>query len=501
MTPRDAAKLGRARSAGVLRGRRRLFLAAATVALASCGGSSNTASIPAPAVGGEPAREDTRFEPACVDLESEGKADPTDDPRLETLRPLGDEPVVQVMLPRVVSSDADADRLRPRVVRVAGGMLVSVNQFVDVNESFGALFTVDADGGIRWRRCLEPFPDVIAVGQGSDIDAFLVGWTTIGADGSVTRRFEVWSLAHGRMTRTWDDLLDANGISGGATRFGRIHRLEDSSTMVFGPSEERDIQASDSMLVLDLSTWSMRTIPYPPDAIGTPLDLIDLGVDADGSLIELEFGSGVPGGRVRAVESSGKWSSEPQDLNSSIGLRVDFLLGESTSILAGFDSQGRVIWSRDDVFDIQAEGFRAGVDGDVALVSACSGPSSGEVWCPGPKLMAVDVATGTTLWQRNGRWAVSVIGDGRAIVSGPYTDETVTAPPPWEMIDLSTGDRASSTVWNAPWGFSVGCCDSPEEAWAAGGVVFTVDADSIDMWYPWDVSTALRRVGIDSGHR
>jgi hypothetical protein len=370
-----------------------------------------------------------------------------------------------------------------------------------VNESFGALFAVDADGGIRWRRCLEPFPDVIAVGQGSDVDLFLIGWITFRSDGVESRRFEVWSLADGRMTRTWDDLLSANGISGDETRVGRIHRLQDSSTVVFGPSEERDVQASDSMLVLDLSTWSMRTVPYPPDTVGTPLDLIDLGVGADGSLIEFEFGSGVPGGRVRAVESSGTWSTEPQDLNSSIGIRVDFLLGESTSVLVGFDSQGRVIWRRDDVFDIQAEGFRSGVDGDVALVSACSGPSSAEVWCPGPKLLAVDVATGTTLWQRDGRWAVSVLGDGRAMVSGPYTDETVAVSPPWEMIDLATGDRVSSTVWNSPWEFSIGCCDSPEEAWVAGGVVFTVDADSIDMWYPEGMSTDLQRVGIDSGHR
>ncbi|MFM8858183.1 MAG: hypothetical protein ACKOI2_13490 [Actinomycetota bacterium] len=477
------------------------LVVACLATLASCGGSSSPEPVPDPSAIESSSPPDTRFDPPCTDLEPDGSPVPIDDERLDTLQSLGEEPVVQVALPRVVSADSLSDRLRPRAFRIPGGMLVSINQFVDVDDSFGVLVAVNADGGIRWRRCLDPAPDTMAVGLGNDVDEFLVAWMTVAPGGSVTRRFEVWSLSEGRMTQTWDELLAANGVSGDAARYGRIHRLQDASMLVIGPSEERDIIASDSMLILDLSTWSIRRIPYPIDAIGTPLDLIDLGITVDGSLIELEYGSGVSGGLVRAVESSEGWSNDLDEMNASIGPRVEFLFGEEVSVLAGFDSQGRVIWRRDDVFDIQAEGFRVGMDSDVALVAACSGTSSGEVWCPGPKLLAVDIATGETLWQRDGRWAVSVFGDGHAIISGPHTDESIDAPPPWEMIDLVTGDRASETLWNSPWSFTVGCCDSPEEAWVEGGVVFSVDADSIELWYPKDLSTSLQRVAIDTGRQ
>ena len=500
MASKDDEKPSRVWSAAVRVLVSRSFVVAAIVGLAACGGGSNPVVTSEASVVDSSSAPDTRFDPPCIDLDPNGGPDPIDDPRLDTLRPLGDEPVVQVSLPRVVNVDTLSDRLRPRVLRVPGGMLVSANQFVDVDESFGVLFAVNADGGVRWRRCLDSAPDVVAVGHGNDVDDFLIGWMTVASDGSVTRRFEVWSLSVGHRTRTWDELLSANDLSGDAIRYGRIHRFQHSSMVVIGPSEERDIRDSDLMLILDLSTWTIRTIPYPPDSIGTPLDLIDLSITPNGSLIELEFGSGVPGGSVRAVETAEGWSSDLDEMNASVGPRVEFLLGEASSVLAGFDAQGGVIWRRDDVFDIQAEGFRVGMDGNVALVSACSGSSSGDVWCPGPKLLALDVATGETLWQRDGRWAVSVFGDGHALVSGPYTDESIGAPPPWQMIDLVTGDRVSETLWNSPWSFGVGCCDSPEEAWVEGGVVFTVDADAINMWYPEELSTSLRQVAIDSAH-
>jgi hypothetical protein len=377
-------------------------------------------------------------------------------------------------------------------------MLVALNQFVESGSSFGALFAVDADGDVRWRRCLDPMPDVVVVAEERDVDEFLVGWMTVGSDGSVDHTFEVWSLADGKRTRSWNELLTANGFAGEDFRHAFPHRVESSTLLVLGSADERNIQPTDSLLVLDVAAWTMRTIPYPPHAIGTATDLIELIVTDDGSLAEIESGTGTPGGRVRAVESSGTWSSESDDLDASVGLRADFVMGESTAQLAGFDARGNVIWRRDDIFDVQAEGFRVGIDGDIALVSGCSGPSSGEVWCPGPSLSAVDVATGDSLWQLDGRWAVSVFGDGHAIVSGPYTDASIGSPPPWIMIDLMTGERASSTEWGNPWRFDVGCCDSPEEAWVVGGVVFTVDGDSIEMWYPEKVSQPLQQVGLSS---
>ena len=95
---------------------------------------------------------------------------------------------------------------------------------------------------------------------------------------------------------------------------------------------------------------------------------------------------------------------------------------------------------------------------------------------------------------------VSVIGDGRAMISGPYVDVAGEAnpppSPPWSMIDLATGEQVSTTTWSEPWRFGIGCCDSPEGAALAGGVVFTLDDKTVEMWYPEALTTPLQRIQL-----
>ena len=414
---------------------------------------------------------------------------------------------MQLELPRVVDGQGVTDT-RAGVRRIPGGMLVDIRPYGGTPEPLSVMVAVDADGSIRWQRCLDPAPDVVRVADRGDPDEFLVGWNIYGAEGLISSKFEVWSLADGTIARTWDEVLAANGITGAPTRHRWIHWLEDDPLFVLGSTEARAVEPSDTMLVVDLATMAMRLVPYAPSHIGLPLDAVRLRVTNDGRLLGVDVDAGVPGDRVLAVESAesaGGWSTDVDDVDEAVGIQVDFAYSDTPrQSLVGVDSRGHELWRLDDVLAIRTEGFSVAVDGDIALASACSDLPQGDDWCPGPKLLAVDTATGRTLWQRDGRWGVSVIGDGRAMIAGPYLDfvgEIPPASPPWLMIDLATGEQVGTTTWTDPWRFGIGCCDAPEGASVAGGVVFTVDEETVEMWYPQALSAPLHRTRLDDTPR
>jgi outer membrane protein assembly factor BamB len=244
----------------------------------------------------------------------------------------------------------------------------------------------------------------------------------------------------------------------------------------------------------------MRVVPYPPGELGRPLDAVQLDVTDDGRLIHLDQSAAVPGGRVAAVESGEGWSTAVGDLHAAVPVRAQYSYASERQELVAIDSQGAKLWRRDDVLTIPAEGFHVALDGNVVLAAACSDvPDIDGDWCPGRKLLALDAATGRTLWERKGAWAVSVLGDGHVLIAGPFETEVATpAPDParWTMIELSSGNSVGDHTWTVPWSFGIGCCDEPQGASRSGAVVFTVDDDTVEMWYPEARSTPLERVSL-----
>ncbi len=437
-----------------------------------------------------------RFDPACVDRSIAAATAPAVDPSLSTLGLLGAEPVVQVKLPIVRRGDT-VDWSRVRVWEIAGGMLMELRPYNDGSIPLGMLVAVNADGSVRWQRCLNVAPDLVALSPGADQPEFVVGWTIYGPKGPIRRDLEVWSLSDGAISRSWNDVLADNGITGAAAGNRNLVSWGTGSALVFGPEGSRPSDGADTLLVLDLAAMAMRELPYPPLALGRPIDSVSLDVAADGRLISMDPLATIAGGRVAAVESAGGWSTNAGALDEAVGVRVDFAYGEAQSPLHAVDSQGRERWRRDDLLAPPTEGFHVAIDGDVAVVSGCAQVDlAREPPCTGRRLVGVDVRSGRTLWDRQRMWAVTVVGDGVGMVSGPYTGDPSPTQPGWTMIDLSTGRSVSNRTWTAPWRFSVGCCDEPTRVYRSGGVVFTVSADTVEMWYPEARTTPLQVVSL-----
>ena len=442
-----------------------------------------TASVVVPAGG---------FEPACVDLDGTTSAAPVGDPALEVAALLAEEPVVQLELPTIRLGEV-TDFSRVRVWRIPGGMLVELRPYMDGSLPVAALFAIDADGSVRWRRCLDRGPDLVAVAQSASSTEMIVGWATYDATGPVRTDLEVWSLADGSPSRTWDDVLAANGISGTATDHRTsLLRGSEVSKLVLGPVGPRSAEPDDTLVVVDLATMAVRELPYPQAAVGGDVGLVQLEVTADGRLFALDP---LAPFRVAAVETASGWSADEDAIDAAVGVRANFFGGVAQQPLSGYDSQRREVWRRDDMVAVPFEGFELVVDGDVVVASSCAAVDmNSPTPCDGWMLSGLDLRTGQTLWERPGIWSVSAVGGGVAMVAGPYAAITGAAQPEWTMIDVATGEQLGTRSWTEPWSFGVGCCDEPAKVYRSGGVVFTVDGTHLEMWYPEPQTTPLQTV-------
>ena len=401
---------------------------------------------------------------------------------------------MQFQLPTIRVGDV-TDTSRPRVWRIPGGMLVELRPYNDGTLPVGALLAIDADGDVRWRRCFERPPDLVATAQSASAEELVLGWTTYDSTGPANTELEVWSLADGRPSRTWDELLAANGISGAATEH-RANLLwgSDLPMLVFGPQGDRPATADDTLLVLDLATMVMRELPYPPSAQGGAVDGVPMELAADGSLVALDPAGW---GQVAAVATADGWSTDPADLDRAVGVRVTYDGGGRQLELRGVDWQGQEVWRRSDILAPPFEGFHSAVDGDMVIASGCAEVDMNlEVPCTGWGLWGLDLHTGATRWAREGTWAVTGLGSGVAMVAGPYTGTAAAPQPEWTMIDLRTGEQVGDRTWTDPWSFGVGCCDEPARVYRSGGVVFTVDRTKLELWYPEAQTTPLHVVSF-----
>lgn len=497
------------------------WLATAALALAACGGDGGSTAVessPAPTTAPAttaaattvaptttapattvPGAVDDRFDPVCVDRVGTAPV-PADDPALATLQTLGAEPVVQLDLPKIVDGQDDFGWVRAGVFRIPGGMLVDMRPYDGRQDPYSALVAVNADGSIRWQRCLDPAADVVRVADTGDPDEFLLMWSTYTGVDQFTNRFETWSLATGQLSRTWDEVLADNGIAVPAAEYRSPLWVDDQSTFVLTPDDDSVVGPDEAILATDLSTMEMRVLPSP-GSDGSFTGPVAIGTTDDHRLLAFDSAIANSAAPVLAIESGDGWSTDAEEIAAAVGPRAGYDYAGEQQALTGWNAQGEQVWQRDDVLAMRREGFTSAVEGDVVLASACSGwgdPTS-EDWCPGPMLIAVDAATGDTRWQFDGFWGVSIVGDGRAMVIGPYPgDGSVPADPPaWKMIDLATGEQVGTTTWTDPWTFGIGCCDDPQSAAATGGVVFSWDENTVEMWYPEQASTPLREVTLD----
>ncbi len=433
------------------------------------------------------------FEPDCVERGPSRPLPALDTSGLDTFGPLGAEPVVQVLLPRVIVDDV-ADWVRVEAFVVPGGLLMKLRPYNGPPDAT-MLTVVDADGVVRWVRCLEgPGPLVRAAPDGGDNDGMLaLTWVTYDGNGVGSSRIELWSLADGTLARTWDEVLADAGLPPvDDADLGFVY-TEAADQLVVAPSAERPATADDLLYLVDPRDAGVELLTLPPGLIGTPLDQVQLSALPDGRLVQLGTANGLSEGRLLAVQDGDGWSTDPADLDAARPVYANFLYGDRRQVLAAFDGTGDVLWRRDDLLAVPAEGFTLALSGGVVLARVCTAPPSddGMDYCPGRKIVAVDGRTGRTLWEREDWWTATVVADGRAFLNGPYDGTGLGGPVPWEIVDLRSGERVGQRTWTDPWRFSIGCCDEPARVAWSGGVVVSLNEDTVELWYPEARTTPL----------
>lgn len=158
------------------------------------------------------------------------------------------------------------------------------------------------------------------------------------------------------------------------------------------------------------------------------------------------------------------------------------------------DAGGDVLWTRDDLYDPSAEGFRTsasqtnGTD-DVTLVLACVGqpidPNATDFGqrCP-LALLGVGTDDGRTRWQLDGAYAVSLVADGYAIITSIPTMDASS-----ELLDVFTGQFIPNGISSEPNAFLEECCGGYDynRVEGDGAVAWTVATNVVNVWYPADL--------------
>lgn len=189
-----------------------------------------------------------------------------------------------------------------------------------------------------------------------------------------------------------------------------------------------------------------------------------------------------------------------EELTSEAGARFatpqvgfDLTASADQSTLRRLDTDGSVVWRRDDLFDPGGEGFRASGShssdsDDVTLVRACVGkplaPTTGPGDLPCPyALLGVGTDDGRTRWQRDGSYSVSIVAHGYAIVA-----PTPTLGAGYELIALHTGEVVPDGISPAPNAFLTECCGGYDynRTEADRAVAWTIATDILNVWYPND---------------
>lgn len=434
---------------------------------------------------------DNRFTPGCIER-GPSRAPLPAAALPDTLGPLGAAPVVDIALPEVNLPDGTTDRSRTTAIAIPGGVLLWLMPY-DSPTDVGMVVAVDADGAIRWQRCLDWRPMRVLADASSESGEALVLTFDNTSPGVFEPRWEVWSLADGQITRSLDDVVTASGITGEVAGYRTALYGITLDDLLLAPEVDGNIDMSvDSLLRIDLATMTASTVAMPPVALTGYGD--DFATLPDGRLVA--FGPQVLGAvrAVAAVQEGDRWSTDPAALQAARPAAVEFgpYLDGGDQPLVGIDAFGTQLWRRADLNPINGEGFRVALDGDIAVASTC-GPrdASGNGWCPDAAVEGVDARTGRTVWRLDGNYAVSIVADGVALIAGPFdSDPSTIEPTVWTMIDTATGRQvADDQRWGEPYWFGIGCCDSPEVAWVDDGVVFTVDEVDLQVWYPRQFST------------
>jgi hypothetical protein len=164
--------------------------------------------------------------------------------------------------------------------------------------------------------------------------------------------------------------------------------------------------------------------------------------------------------------------------------------------LTGHGPGGEQLWRRPDLTSTGLEGGSIWVDGDIAVLQACTTPRVQSTCAYA--LLGIDVATGATRWTLPGwRFVPAGAADGYALISNDRTGPTTT-PPAYVMIDDRTGAPVPDQQWTDEATFRAACCGDSEyfHVQRTGGVVVVVAETRVSVWLPATHATVPRLVSV-----
>jgi len=434
-----------------------------------------------------------RFDPPCAQYVADGAPTPfTQEAVLDAFGPLGAEPTLVVTLPRVAgSANGKPQDVPASVERIPGGVLLSVSS--GTGDFDGAvLAAIGVDGARRWVRCYD-----------SNISSMLVAPASMSPApdralvmfyGGSSNKWVVISLSDGSIVSDVADLVKQQGLG----TFGPNAQVKATAPdrVVLG-ADVAGSGAQDAMVMVDLRTFALTGIPYPP-ATMRPDNLYASFEFADSGDLVLTARTSANVPAVFAAYRDGQWTNSPAVLLSAYPTRADF--ASAGTGLIGYDALGRVVWRYDNVNPTNNEGFRSAPSGKVTMVSGCFGLPDPTGGCTPMSLAGVATDTGKILWNNAGIRGVATVGEGFAIVTGKPTvgaDGTTTALGPWMLINTNTGKQVdASQEWNDPEAFATGCCADLRSVTHDGGVVTAYNYGRLAIWYPKSVALAPAKVNI-----
>ena len=423
----------------------------------------------------EPVASDVGWTTTCTDRLGDGDR-PADDTGLDIFGPLGAVPGLDITMPQYRSPEQEsAATVTAGVGRVDGGVVVLARPSEGQQTDAFVVSVVDDDGSIRWRRCMDgaQASSLLAATGGNEVLMSIYTSTSPGID-----RWQAIDLQTGAD-------VDAPPIP---TDLAMV--TQEGRFVLFTFSDERVPTPDDDMVVLDLVTGDLQSIPYPEtadaQAFQQQYELVDTGNGGFTILQSLASERSV----VRNVYADGAWRSDDASILAAAGITAFATFDDRG--WEGRNGLGDVVWSRPDLLDIRQEGFLSDESGSVTVINGCL--EQGEGGCVRGSLFGIETATGETLWERSGLRGVAAVGDGFAIIVNDDGDG-------WEMIDTLTGELVDdSQQWAGIEPFEQQCCGGGDFVWVGrqGGVVFAVNEGHVRVWYPKERS---RRDDRGGAHR
>lgn len=187
-------------------------------------------------------------------------------------------------------------------------------------------------------------------------------------------------------------------------------------------------------------------------------------------------------------------STDPRSAAPEVGFDFAGAPSTSTDTLRRVDPAGSETWRRTDLFAPPGEGFRTSLNqsngtDDVTLVRACTDHSIQDEQYDTDgnpcalALVGIDTTTGLTRWVLEGRYGVSLVDNGLAVVTA-LDDELRTS----QLLDLFTGQVVPQGISSAPGAFYEECCAGHDynRVESAGPIAWTLSNEVLNVWFPAD---------------